>query len=332
MRNRKFVIVIGGLIIIALIFFLWIWHTPTKSEYKVRIGYQQTILYLPLFVAKEQGYFKEHEVEAGLVNFVSAPDMMQALLAGQIDATGMSALDVIANVEQEKPGQLKMYLIEAFEPQDYSPDYILAKKGSGIKRLEDLKGKKLGLRPGITIEMYSKIILRKNGIDPEKEVELVKLADNLQAQALESGQIDALFTFDPTATTILDREIGELVEHAVLAKYLMEKPTTIYPGSGVFSIDFVEKDPETARKVREAIYDAVDYITSKPKEAKRLLPIYTPIGSDRIAAKTSLIRWVKVKDVDKEKVQDLITLYFRNGVLKQNVDLRSAYLMEGELK
>jgi len=82
-----------------------------------RIGYQQTILYLPLFVAKEQGYFKKHGVDVELVNFVSAPDMMQALLAGQINATGMSALDVIANVEQEKPGQLKMYLIEAFEPE-----------------------------------------------------------------------------------------------------------------------------------------------------------------------------------------------------------------------
>jgi len=338
MKRLRLVMMIFA-IAAAIITVYIVWQNESQREEggkvvskTVRIGYQQTILYLPLFVAKEQGYFKKHEIEIELANFVSAPDMMQALLAGQIDATGMSALDVIANVEQEKPGLLKMYLIEAFEPErDYSPDYILAKTGSGIKRLEDLRGKKLGIRPGVTIEMYSRIILRKTGIEPEKEVRLIKLAENLQAQALEAGQIDALFTFDPLATIILDRRIGELVEHAVLSRYLMEKPASIYPGSGVFSTDFVRRDRETARKVRDAIYEAVDYITLNPQEAKRLLPKYTPIAS-HIAEKVSLIKWVKVKDIDKEKVQDLITLYNRNGVLKQSMDLRNAYLTESDLK
>jgi NitT/TauT family transport system substrate-binding protein len=297
----------------------------------VRIGYQQTIMYLPLFVAKEQGYFKKHGVEAELVNFVNASDMMQTLLAGQINATGMSALDIIANVEQEKPGQVKMYLIEAFEPErDYSPDYVIAKTGSGIKKLEDLKGKKLGVRSGITFKMYAKIILQKIGI--EKEVELIVLPENLQVQALESGQIDALFTLDPTATVILDSKIGELVEHAVLAKYLMKEPTSIYPGSGVFSTAFVEQDPETVRKIRDAIYEAVDYISSHPEESKRLLPKYIPIAS-QIAEKVSLIKWVKPKDGDGgKKIQDLIALYCQNKVLNQNVDLKNAYLSEADLK
>jgi NitT/TauT family transport system substrate-binding protein len=297
-----------------------------------RIGYQQTIMYLPLFVAKEQGYFKKHGVEVELVPFVNASEMMQALLAGQINATGMSALDIIANVEQEKPGQVKMYLIEAFEPErGYSPDYVIAKTGSGIKNLEDLRGKKLGVRSGITFKMYAKIILQKIGIDPEKEVELIVLAENLQAQALESGQIDALFTLDPTATVILDRKIGELVEYAVLARRLMKESTSIYPGSGVLSTDFVRRDPETARKIRDAIYEAVDYITLTPQEAKRLLPKYMPIAS-QIAEKVSLIKWVKLKDADGEKVQDLIALYYQNRVLKQNVDMRNAYLSEADLK
>jgi len=297
-----------------------------------RIGFQETILYLPIFVAKEQGYFKKHGVEVELVNYASAPEMMQALLSGQIDATGMSALDVIAAVQQAKSGQVKMYLLEAFEPQrEWSPDYILARTGSPIKKLEDLKNKKLGIRPGVTIEMYAKIVLGKIGIDAEREVELIKLPEHLQAQALKSGQIDALFTFDPKATTILDREVGELIEHAILAKYLGEKPTTIYPGAGVFTANFVKRDGETARKVRDAIYEAVDFITLNHQEAKRLLPKYIPIAG-HIAEKVSLIRWVKVKDADKEKVQDLITLYVKHKILDQEVDMRNAYLTEAELK
>lgn len=294
-----------------------------------RIGYQKTILYLPLFVAKEQGFFSKHGVDVELVNFTSAPDMMQALLSGQIDASGMSALDVIANVEQERPGLMKLYLIEAFEPGN-SPDFIISRHNAGIKSIFDLKGKKLAVRPGITFETFAKLILERSGVGTAN-VEMVKLSEDLQLQALGSGQIDAVFTFDPTARTILDKGIGELVEQGVSAKYLMGQPTTIYPGSGVLSADFVRRDSVTAKAVRDAIYEAVDYIVANPQEAKRLLPKYTPIAS-HIAEQVSLIKWVKVKDLDKEKVQDLISLYLSHGVLNKDINLREAYLTEAELK
>jgi NitT/TauT family transport system substrate-binding protein len=337
MKRIKFIIIIISIIAAGVTVYA-IWKKETKIKKggeeilkTARIGYQKTILYLPLFVAKENGYFKDEKVEVELIPFGGAPEMLQAMIAGQIDATGMSALDVLSNIEQENIGQFKMFLIEEFSSEKgYSPDYILTKPNAGINNIKDLKDRKLGIRSGTTIEMYSKIILRKFDIDPEKNVQLIKLPEELQIQALESGQINALFTFDPTATIIIDRGIGKSLEHPVLSKYLMNEPTSIYPGSGVFSADFVKRDKETARRVRDAIYRAVDYIAAYPQESKRILPKYTPIAS-HIAEKVSLIKWVKVKDLDKEKVQDLIDMYYKNGLLKKCVDLRNTYLMEADI-
>jgi len=47
-------------------------------------------------------------------------------------------------------------------------------------------------------------ILKNNNISLD-DVELVQIAPALSPSALESGQVDALFTNDPAATTVLEK-------------------------------------------------------------------------------------------------------------------------------
>jgi len=334
-----YAIVIGLALLLALITVIMVPTAPpgasptTQATPKtVKIGYQKTVLYLPIFVADRRGVFEKLGLKAKLQRFESASDMIDALVGGDIDATGMSALEQVAKKEAEGPGRLRMFLIEGFGKEPWlSSDYILAKSNSGIKSIEDLRGKKLAVRSGKTFMMYAEIILKKKGLIPGKDVEVIVVPDDEHSIRLRLGHVDAVFTFEPRATQILHRGEGYVLEPAVLARFLFDEPKTIFPGAAVVTTKFVQSDPETVRKLRDAIYEAVDFIKSNPDEAKAILGQYT--GDDQsVVAKMSLIRWFKPTDVDKEEVQNLVSLYHRHGVLDKDVNLRGSYLTDADLR
>src|SRR3972149_6635849 len=109
-----------------------------------------------------------------------------------------SAFPVIFSIEQNSPGQFKIYIINAITDAAF-PDYILVKKVSKINSLLDLKGKKIGTYPGSTILTYTKVIL-KHFFDPDEDISIIQLKPELQLQALEAGQVDAIFTLEPIAS------------------------------------------------------------------------------------------------------------------------------------
>lgn len=322
-------ILIGALIALVILvgIFFYMKRTPEKITVStVKIGYQPTALYLPLFVALEKGYFEEHGLKVEPIKFGSANLMMQGLLSRQIDATGMSSLTVLATVEQQKSQQFKLYLFEALTKEHF-PDYILVRRNSDIDSISQLKGKKIGVFPGSTIMTYTKIIFR-NFMDPEKDIDIIQLEPKIQIQALEAGQIDALFTLEPLATIAIEKGIGKVLEEAPLEKYIMDP---LLAGSGIFSTEFVKRYPNITRRVRDAIYKGLDFIRENPLEAKNILPKYTPIDKE-IASKIRLISWRKISEVDREAVQMLIDLYYNEGVIAKAINLDHAYITEEDLR
>ena len=315
MRKRQMIVLV--LLVIGLLASI-LGYVILRQDGVVKIGYQRTLLYLPVFVAEKKGFFTEQGVRVQLKEFGSANLMMQALLSKQIHATGMSALNVLATVEQEEPGQFKMFLFEVFT-QDQHADHVLVPVSSTVSSLKGLKGKRIGVHPGTTIRMYAKAALRKF-MDPDDEVEFVELAPSLQVQALATSQVDAVFGLEPVAATALAKGIardigGFIAEHTI---------DPAYPGSSAFSASFVKECPDRARKVEIAIYQALDWIRSNPKSAKEVLAEYLNLAPE-ILPRLSLIGWAKVKEVDRSKVQDLLDIYERFGVLKEKVTLESSY-------
>ncbi len=288
---------------------------------KIKIGYQKTEIYQHFFVAIEKGFFKKEGIEVDAVEFSSANLMAEALISGRIDGTATSAFPVVFSIEQQKPGQFKIYIVNVIN-EKFFPDYILVKKDSKIENISDLKGKKIGIYPGSTILTYTKIIL-SNFMNPETDIDIIQLKPSLQIQALESKQVDAIFALEPIATVSIVKGISRVLEKAPLAKYVMSP----LPGSGsAFSSEFIKKYPEDAKKIKKAMYNALDFLDN-PKnipEVKKILAKWTNIEVEVIDKLKPLKYW-KLENIDRNSIQKLANLLFEWGVLNKEIDTSLIY-------
>jgi len=91
----------------------------------------------------------------------------------------------------EKDGKLPLRTLMHMYP---SPHHLVTTRDSGIRTLEDIKGRKVVLgSPGSGDELLSTLLLKSAGMDPEKDVKKELLTMSESTMALKDGNIDAVF-------------------------------------------------------------------------------------------------------------------------------------------
>src|ERR1039458_2060384 len=168
---------------------------------KVSFGYQPFGSNLPFFVAAEKGFFKERNIEIVPVKIISANDAANAVVQGSIVGNATVPLNVMLNIEENQPGLMKIFMVKATSKERWS-DYLLVKKGSLIRSIGDLKGKKVGGYPGSAQQILIRLILRQ--FMEDKDILTLEMPPSTQLQGLDAGQIDALLTYDDLAITALE--------------------------------------------------------------------------------------------------------------------------------
>lgn len=93
--------------------------------------------------------------------------------------------------------------IEVFWVLDdiHEAEALVARNGSGVTRLADLKGKKIGLPFVSTTHFHALVALQAAGVDPQT-VKIVNLRPPEILAAWERGDIDATFVWDPVLAKV----------------------------------------------------------------------------------------------------------------------------------
>jgi NitT/TauT family transport system substrate-binding protein len=298
---------------------------PKPQPTKVSFGYQPFGSNLAFFVAMEKGYFKEKGLDVTAQNIVSANDAANAVVAGTIVGNATVPLNVMLNIEENQPGLMKIFMAKACTKDVWS-DYLLVKKGSAIKSIADLKGKKVGGYPGSAQMTMLKLVLRH--FMDDKDIHTVEMPPATQLQGLDAGQISALLTYDDIAITALETGVAQVLEEDPVGKYVI---TPMYGYPYVLSSKFVKDNPKVARKLRDAFYKAADFIKANPTEARQTMAKW--VGSKpEIAAKVNFWDQVKAEDIDKGAMQKLADIFYDGGVTKKKIDTKDFYLTEKDLK
>lgn len=89
---------------------------------------------------------------------------------------------------------------------------IIAKAGSGIATVKDLKGKRVGLWPGSTQEVFALERMRMEGLSI-KDITPVRISFSEMHIALARGDIDAYVGAEPAPGVSLSTGVGTLVEY-----------------------------------------------------------------------------------------------------------------------
>ena len=286
----------------------------------VKIGHMPLVMSLPTYVAQEKGFFAEEGLKVEIILFKSGTTIVDALVAGRIDADCGSATSTHWFAEQNLSGRFKIFLVYSSVGLKDNTYVVVVKRDAPYKGLEDLVGKRVGVIPGPTGLALSKACLRKK-IDPEK-VTYVPLPPHNVVAALAAGQIDAFFYPEPPGMMAVSKGVG---------RYLLKSPCTLLglkrgiPGGAFsFSAKFLKERPEVAKRLKAAYYKAVDFIKAHEEEARGYLPKYTGLP-EPVAMRIPFERWIKIEEFDREAGQQYFDVLYKEGAYKKRIDTTKLY-------
>ncbi|XAH26348.1 taurine ABC transporter substrate-binding protein [Xylophilus sp. GW821-FHT01B05] len=161
-----------------------------QTRKEVVIGYQDMVV--PWRYAQET---KELEQRTGYQvsyrKLGSGAEVVRALASGAIQIGEAGSSPFASALSQGVP-------IEVFWVLDdiHEAEALVARNGSGVNQLSDLKGKKIGLPFVSTTHFHTLVALQAAGVDP-RSVKIVNLRPPEILAAWERGDIDATFVWDP---------------------------------------------------------------------------------------------------------------------------------------
>jgi len=137
--------------------------------------------------------------------FAKGPDVMQAILAGELDVGATASEAAISGRANGAP----IYVVAGFAKGGAR---LVARPGEGIKTVKDLKGKKVGVTRGGIHEVLLIAELAQNGLtssdQPGKDVQLVYLAFADLNQALMGKNLDAIMQSEPQSSQAINKGFG----------------------------------------------------------------------------------------------------------------------------
>lgn len=146
----------------------------------------------------------------------------------------------------KKPFEKKYDIVSLFQMYP-APQHLVTTAQSGIKKIADLKGKRVSIDvPGSGCSTMSKIILEEAGFNLEKDLKIANLSQTESVQALKDGVIDAtFFNFAYPGSAVMDlaatRDIVLVpIEQKLLDQILKKHPyyvKIVIPGKTYAKVD-----------------------------------------------------------------------------------------------
>ncbi len=250
-----------------------------------------SIFYAPQYVAYENGYFKEEGLDVKIVTGFGADKTMTALISGDADIGFMGSE---ASIYQYNEGN-EDYAINFAQLTQRAGNFLVGRQAEPDFQWSNLQGKELiGGRKGGMPQMILEYVLKKNGLDPEKDVTLIQNVDFANtAGAFAGGSGDYTVEFEPNATSLEQQGTGFVVASlGVDSGYV---PYTAYCAKK----SYIEKNSDVIQKFTNAIYKGQQYVATHSAEeiAKVIKPQFPETDLDTLI---SIVERYAKQDTFKE--------------------------------
>lgn len=224
---------------------------PPLSQEPIKIG---TYLWPGSYwidVAFDKGWFAEaglnvQRVDVDRKYFAS----MDEVAAGKLHAMGFSQYDLVrhAAIGHDLTGIIAV---------DYSEGAEALIARPGIRRLQDLRGKKLALHRRTYLEYLLSVVAERNGVDLD-EITLVDRSNEDAFRDFKAGSVDAILVWEPYGS------------NARAAGGVQIFSTADFPGVtySVFTLrtDFIKAHPREMEALVEVWRRADRYVREHPQE------------------------------------------------------------------
>ena len=238
------------------------------AEIRIAIGGQAQLIYLPVTLAQELGFYKAAGLNVTLLDFPGGAKALEALMGGGTDVVCGFYDHTIQMAAQGKD-------LQAFVAMLRYPGLVLVPPE--IASIEGMKGKTAGVSaPGSSTHMFLNYLLVKQGMKPD-DVSNASIGMSATAVgAVTHNKVDAAVMTDP-ALAIVRKQMPGL--HILADTRTAEGVRSVfgvesYPSAVLYSkTDWVEKNRDTAKLLAGAITQTLSWMRSHtPEEIREKMP------------------------------------------------------------
>ncbi len=252
-----------------------------------------SIFYAPMYVAIEEGYFKEEGINLELVTAFGADKVTTAVISEEADIAFMGSESTIYVYNQNADD----YLVNFAQLTQRAGNFMVAREPMDDFDWKDLKDTEvLGGRKGGMPQMVFEYVLKKHGIDPLNDLKIDQSIDfGSTAAAFSGGKGDFTVEFEPSATALETEGAGYVV--ASLGEASGYVPYTAFSAKK----SFMEQHPEIIQSFTNALQKGMDYVnTHTPEEIAQI--IQPQFAETDLAQITTIVKRYYEQDTWKENL------------------------------
>ncbi|MFA5268051.1 MAG: ABC transporter substrate-binding protein [Methanoregula sp.] len=190
--------------------------TPSATAAPVKelvIGYQPSTHQMAYITAMDKGWWQEDLAPLGVTKvsdkvFPSGPSEMAAMQAGELDVAYVGAAPVLTSLATG----LDAKIVAGVNTQGSD---LVVRNDLDYKGPESLKGTTIAtFAAGSIQDTILRDWLKKNNVNPDKDVTISPMAPGDAVTAILAGKVDAIFLPTPSPSTVVNQGKGKIVVHS----------------------------------------------------------------------------------------------------------------------
>jgi len=237
--------------------------TGRAAESVVKVGFCArtiTSAAAPFAIAMKKGWYAPGGIKVQLVPVPGSTDCVKLVATGDLPYSLPSIEPLPAAIQQ---GVKARIFYTAYQGNIYG---IAVTKDSPVRSIKDLKGKKIGVASMASGGVHvARGLLAMNGLDPEKDAQIVVVGEAAQAATLLRGeQVAALSLYD-TQYALIDSA-------GVPVRLLDSGPVARFPSNGFLALqDTLQKDRAQAVALVKGYAMGTVFAMANPEAAVKIL-------------------------------------------------------------
>jgi NitT/TauT family transport system substrate-binding protein len=225
-------------------------------------------------VAQEKGYFTKHNLEVELVNFGGSTDqLLEAIATSKADAGVGMALRWMKPLENGFDVKIAAGIHGGCMR-------LFATQASGVRKIEDLKGKAIGVTDLAAPDRnFFSIMLHRAGIDPVKDVEWKVFPGDVLPVALKKGEVQAFALGDPLGWMARERDGLFEVANNLSGDYGHRTCCVL----GIRG-NLIRQEKPVAAALVQALLEAQEWVAANPDAAAAIFAPQAKAPADQLSA------------------------------------------------
>jgi NitT/TauT family transport system substrate-binding protein len=242
----------------AVVASLAIGESARAADDKVRIGVGVDPSFTTWWVAKDQGFFKKHKIDADITQFSGGPDLADATMAGEMDFGSSGTATWM-------PRFVRSDALVIVGTMATSTDNFKMAALTSIKSLSDLKGKRVGTVAGSTIDYLWALVAKKLSI-AESDLNITPVTPPELPAALDRNDVQAFFSWEPWPSKAVEISGKDKVHILASSGDVGYFQSFIVVGNK----KFVHAHPDVTVRVLAAMRDASDFLAKDRAQAIKI--------------------------------------------------------------